>query len=161
MSFAEDLQLKGLTKNTSPDKSKHPLGGQSTSPGQITTVKCEEVLIDENNGKHFGESDKTIALPASYNARGDFQELDEQIKSMMGQSQNTLPNGRKKKVCKVCEKEGDYRVIKDHIEARHIEGVSIPCNSCDKIFRCRAFLQTHIQRKKENILNSCKRQGNG
>ena len=152
LSFAEDLQLKRLTENTSPDKSKVPLGVQSTvtAPRQskpaATTVKCEEVLIDDNNTKHFGESDKTIALPASYNARGDFQELDEQIKSMMGQSQNTLPNGRKKKVCKVCEKEGDYRVIKDHIEARHIEGVSIPCNSCDKIFRCRAFLQTHIQR---------------
>ena len=109
-------------------------------------MKCEEVFIDENKRKHFGESDKTIALPASYNAKGDFQELDEQIKSMMGQSQNTLPNGRKKKVCKVCEKEGDYRVIKDHIEAKHIEGVSIPCNSCDKIFRCRSFFQTHIQR---------------
>ena len=152
MSFTEDLQLKGLTKNTSPDKSKDPLGGQSTVSAhrQIkpagATVKCEEVLIDENNRKYFEESDKTIALPASYNAKGDFQELDEQIKSMMGQSQNTLPNGRKKKVCKVCEKEGDYRVIKDHIEAKHIGGVSIPCNSCDKIYRCRAFLQTHIQR---------------
>ena len=151
LSFAEDLQLKGLTKSTSPDKSKDPLGGQITAHRQIkpvaATVMCEEVFSDENNRKHFGESDNTIALPASYNTRGDFQELDEQIKSMMGQSQNTLPNGRKKKVCKVCEKEGDYRVIKDHIEAKHIEGVSIPCNSCDKIFRCRAFLQTHIQRK--------------
>ena len=154
LSFAEDLQLKGLTKNTSPDKSKDPLGGQITAHRQIkpvaATVKCEEVLSDENNRNHFGESDNTIALPASYNTRGDFQELDEQIKSMMGQSQNTLPNGRKKKVCKVCEKEGDYRVIKDHIEAKHIEGVSIPCNSCDKIFSCRAFLQTHIQRKHNN-----------
>ena len=150
LSFAEDLQLKGLTKNTSPNKSKDALGGQSPAPRQIksvaATVKCEEVLTDENNRKHFGESDKTIALPASYNAKSDFQELDEQIKSMMGQSQNTLPNGRKKKVCIVCEKEGDYRVIKDHIEVKHIEGVSIPCNSCDKMFRCRAFLQTHIQR---------------
>ena len=112
--------------------SKVPLGGQSTvsAPRQIkpaaTTVKCEEVLIDENKRKHFEESDKTIALQASYNAKGDFQELDEQIKSMMGQSQNTLPNGRKKKVCKVCEKEGDYRVIKDHIEVKHIEGVRFP-----------------------------------
>ena len=154
LSFAEDLKLKGLTKNTSPDKSKDPLGGQITAHRQIkpvaATVKCEEVFSDENNRKHFGESDNTIALPASYNTRGDFQELDEQIKSMMGQSQNTLPNGRKKKVCKVCEKEGDYRVIKDHIEAKHIEGVSIPCNSCDKMFRCKAFVQTHIQRKHNN-----------
>ena len=30
LSFAEDLQLKGLTKNTSPDKSKVPFGEQST-----------------------------------------------------------------------------------------------------------------------------------
>ena len=103
---------------------------------------------DETETLKLFESDRTIALPSSGSLAkmGDFQELDEQIKSMMGLSQDTFPNGRRKKVCNVCGKEADYRVIKDHIEANHIEGISIPCNSCDKMFRLRSSLQMHINK---------------
>ena len=114
------------------------------------SVKDEKVELsfDKTDSAQFYGTERTVALPRSGNGstKGDFQELDEQIKSMMGRSRITFPNGRKNIVCNVCGKEADYRVIKDHIEANHIEGVSIPCNNCDKIFRSRHSLKMHIHR---------------
>ena len=53
-------------------------------------------------------------------------------------------NGKKSYYsCKVCGKEGVYGHIKNHIEANHIEGVSIPCTLCEKIFRSRPALKNH------------------
>ena len=63
---------------------------------------------------------------------------------MMENSQNLTPNGREKaKICKVCRKEGYNIGIRDHIEANHLQGVSLPCNICEKTFRSRKLLRTH------------------
>ena len=68
---------------------------------------------------------------------GDLQELDEKVKSMMETSQNRLPNGPgRAKICKVCGKEGQSMGIRDHIEANHLEGVSLPCNVCGQKVLC-------------------------
>ena len=146
LSIAGDLQLKGLTSaNTNADQFQDS-GVQSSSNRRKAKNENIEPATDETGD--FAENKRTIALlPSSgLGFKGDFQELDEQIKSMMGLSQDTFPNGRRKKVCNVCGKEADYRVIKDHIEANHIEGISIPCNSCDKMFRLRSSLQMHINK---------------
>ena len=149
LSIAGELQLKGLT-STEADKTQDSADQSVSSTVRNMAAKNEKVepTFDETDSTQFHESTRTVALPRSGNAstKGDFQELDEQIKSLMGRSQATFPNGRKKIVCNVCGKEADYRVIKDHIEENHIEGVSIPCNNCDKIFRSRDSLRTHIHR---------------
>ena len=77
---------------------------------------------------------------------GVLQDLDEKVKSMMERSQNLIQNGRFKertKICKVCGKEGQGIAIRDHIEANHLEGVSLPCNVCGKEFRSRMILRKH------------------
>ena len=75
---------------------------------------------------------------------GDLQELDEKVKSMMETSQNLIPNGKERaKICKVCGKEGQSMGIRDHIEANHLEGISLPCNTCGKTFRSRNYLRRH------------------
>ena len=77
---------------------------------------------------------------------GNFQELDEKVKSMMDWSQNRIQCGdgeRRAKICKVCGKEGQSMAIRDHIEANHLEGVSLPCNVCEKTFRSRMILRKH------------------
>jgi len=42
--------------------------------------------------------------------------------------------------------EGQFIVIRDHIEANHFEGVSLPCDYCDKVFSTRAALKMHKSR---------------
>ena len=65
---------------------------------------------------------------------------------MMETSQNRIQKGKenpKAKICKVCGKEGQAISIRDHIEANHLEGISIPCNVCGKEFRSRNNLWRH------------------
>ena len=75
---------------------------------------------------------------------GDFKELDEKVKSMMEKSENRYKGGKEfANICKVCGKEGKGIAIRDHIEANHLGGVSLPCNVCGKVFRSRAILRRH------------------
>ena len=65
---------------------------------------------------------------------------------MMENSQNMIASGNRlirAKICKVCEKEGENKAIRDHIEAHHLEGISLPCNACEKTFRSRISLRLH------------------
>ena len=71
---------------------------------------------------------------------------------MMEKSQNFVSHGRKasgipKKekafICKVCGKEDRVTNIKNHIEANHLEGISLPCDHCDKAFSSRDSLRWH------------------
>ena len=74
-------------------------------------------------------------------------ELDQKVKSLMEKSQKVMPlvNGKRQtaNICKVCGKEGQIVAIRDHIEANHLEGVSLPCNLCEKTFRSRQTLRLH------------------
>ena len=79
----------------------------------------------------------------------DLQQLDETVKSMMETSLNLVSIGKTRsrgKICKVCGKEGRGIDIMRHIEANHLEGVSIPCNQCEKIFRSRDTLRHHVSK---------------
>ena len=86
-------------------------------------------------------NEKILAIP-NY-ASADLQELDEKVKSMMELSQNRIKGGRRAKICKMCGKEGERKSIRDHIEANHMEGHSLPCHICGKISRSRKGLRNH------------------
>ena len=75
---------------------------------------------------------------------GDLQALDEKVKLMMEKSQNLIPSGKKRAdICKVCGKEGEGIAIRDHIESKHLEGISLPCNTCGNTFKTRRKLRMH------------------
>ena len=93
---------------------------------------------------------RALAIPDQFS--GDMQALDEKVKSMMETSNNMIRDGktvdgtprrRKAFICKVCGKEDNSTHIRDHIEANHLEGISIPCDYCFKIFRSRDSLKNH------------------
>ena len=105
--------------------------------------------MDQQENLRKQHKENTLVLSSTANFSGDLMELDEIVKSKMGTSENmTLDGGRqvRGKICKVCGKEGRSIDIKRHIEANHLEGVSLPCNQCDKTFRSRDAVRQHVSR---------------
>jgi len=160
LALAEELNLKGLTGNGEnqekveenifkPEPTQIISTHKSSQPKTKTKVRPEKEAstIDIRNKQR----ETTIVLQShstvSVNIT-DIQELDEKVKSMMAKSQNIIQNGpnssTKAHICTMCGKEGLGQNIKDHIEAKHLEGVSIPCNLCDMRFRSRRGLRRHI-----------------
>merc|ERR1719430_2024743 len=85
---------------------------------------------------------KIVTLPNQFIS--SVPDLEEMVKTMMEKSENPLSNGQgRAHRCKVCGKEDYSTNIKKHIEANHLEGVSIPCNFCEKTFRVRDSLRIH------------------
>ena len=89
---------------------------------------------------------------ATSRSGANLQELDEMVKSMMERGQKLLPAGKQRNgtpkqvtsfICQGCGKEGLFINIRHHIEDNHLEGISLPCDSCDKIFSSRNGLCKH------------------
>ena len=89
----------------------------------------------------------------------DFKSVDDKLKSLMQKSQNqakrallgwerTTKKGergaRRAYMCTVCGKEGENTEIQNHIESNHLEGVSIPCNLCEKSYRKQNGFKHHV-----------------
>ena len=142
LAIAEELQLKGLRNSTDEEEWKETDPKQKQRhhmmPQKESSVFCQP--------KTPRPEENVLAIPTTTNFSGDLQQLDETVKSMMETSQNIISDGncqKKAKICKVCGKEGAATAIKRHIEANHFEGVSIPCNQCEKKFRTRNALRQH------------------
>ena len=148
LALAGELRLKGLMggadetneiqqENSLKSKPNH---GQSTFPLVMKedNKKCQ---ILENK-----DDLRTVALIGN-NFSEYMEELDLRVKSMMEKGSNTISYGKgrlcKANVCKICGKEGQVVAIRDHIEANHLEGISLPCNLCGKTFRSRNSLKVH------------------
>ena len=70
----------------------------------------------------------------------NMEDLDGQINGML---QNVEGSGTW--ACSVCGKHSKLRSnIRQHIEARHIDGISHPCDQCGKVSRSRNPLAKHI-----------------
>ena len=103
-----------------------------------------ELKVDKQGPNVQMNVERRIAIPNFVS--GDLQELDEKVKSMMEKSEHFIQNGKgreRTKICKLCGKEGQGIAIRDHIEANHLDGVSLPCNVCGKEFRSRNNLRRH------------------
>ena len=74
---------------------------------------------------------------------GNLQKLDEQISSMMTKTANKNHRREHLYACNTCGKEYKHSHMKEHIEAIHLEGISAPCDFCEKIFRSRSGLRDH------------------
>ena len=84
-------------------------------------------------------TDKTVAVQNISSV--DLDDLEQRVKSMMEKIK--VANGRGAYICKLCGKEGRGDVIKDHIEANHLEGMEFPCDLCGKTSRTRNALNVH------------------
>ena len=153
LAIAEELQLKGLQSsnyqneielNTSLPKQNYGTN-KMLSDARKATNENKSTFLKEQKDEVREEENNALAIPLS----GDLQQLDETVNSMMETSQNLVKNGKRQtpaKICKVCGKEGHPTDIKRHIEANHLEGVSIPCNHCHKVFRSRVSWRYHASK---------------
>ena len=154
LALAEELKLKGLMGRE--EELQESCARSQSEQRRVKTPRQEpEPLNDFNNmstDKQFLIADSNTEQKVAISQQ-DLQELDAQVKSMMDQGQKMIQSGkqqRRSKICKICGKEGVRMAIVDHIEAHHLEGVSLPCNVCEKTFRSRTSLRLH---KCRNVLN--------
>ena len=87
-----------------------------------------------------------VALNSHKMVSADIEQLDEQINSMMEQSDHKITIGGCQftaMICKVCGKEAKKAHMKEHIEAHHITGVAHSCEICGMVSRSRNGLRNH------------------
>ena len=152
LAIAEELQLKGLMGNDLSD------GSNQTKTAPPLQKKKDQILnkpsmskpsfVTPNNSiegfSNIGQDDKTVALISYFS--GNMHELDEKCNSMMEKTLKKTANGNPLYKCATCGKEAISGNLKKHIEANHLEGISIPCNFCGKTFRSRNAVEVHIHR---------------
>ena len=142
LAISEEIKLKVQTGQTMQDA----LGEQEQREYSETVIEGKEPFTTESN-LDIGDlppNPNTSAVP--YKSPTILQELNEKVKTLMEMGSKVIPNGaeqRKSRICKVCGKEGVWNVIRDHIEAKHLEGISIPCEFCDKTCPSRVSLSMH------------------
>merc|ERR1712129_80070 len=148
LAVAEELQLKGLmgfgaenkvkekayllTKNIPPKPVR-----QRNQINQKTSIPDSSTKVETNPPTEGAVAVTDVAVAA------DLQDLDAKIKSMMGVNADVTIEKRKAKICKVCGKVGARKLIRNHIEAKHITGVSQSCNICGYVAKTRNSISSH------------------
>ena len=162
LAIAEELQLQGLTGQAHNDmdaceetfkRSTIERGFQSYKretniskyPRPPTSDLSQQMMRNESLPQNG-----TLAVVNS--SAGDMQTLNENINTLMEKSLQKDANGKTRYRCKERGKESSYsNDIRKHIEATHLEGVSIPCSQCEKTFRSRNSLAVHIHRTHKTV----------
>ena len=161
LNISKELELKGLAGEENiahivSETDKPNINGTKKKHSKIKrAITPKSDLFDKQfNFEGHNTSSMAVALPKQHFS-GDIKELNEQVETMIIRGENMLCDSNKKPVksfiCKVCGKESGQKInIKDHIEANHLDGVSIPCNFCEKTFRTRDTLRKHNSRNHTN-----------
>ena len=153
--IAEELQLKGLmgqtndnavveeyTKKMPPSKKEFSVYKAEPNISKLSRPSQTDSRNQLVGNEYDSLSGGTVAL--SSHCSGDLQTLNNDISTMMERTSKTNANGKTIFRCKTCGKEAPHsNDIKKHIEANHMEGISIPCNLCEKTFRSRNALAQH------------------
>ena len=157
LKIAEELSLKGLTKRYI-DKQANVIEENAD-----TKLDVKDEYFQENTYQGLDPLRKsetiedalkfceTKSQEPAHSERAEqivnVLELDEQIKSMMTIGKTMRKDGKQKNTrCTVCGKESKYSHIKSHIKTTHMDGISFPCNLCERSCRSRAQLSHHKQR---------------
>ena len=156
LAIAEEFQLKGLMghnnfgsiedaeeKKSAPTNIKPKLFQDKTIPNPVGSD-----LPIHSGHMATNRIEGPLALAPTFFVEGlSPEELSDKVKSLMNKTQNRTKNGAGFiYTCKVCGKEGQSGDVQKHIEANHLEGVSISCDMCDKEARSRRELTEHKRR---------------
>ena len=145
--IAEELELKGLMGKTNQEEQELPTKPSDVPVVAYTAFKDETRMtkstpLSPRRAPSRDSKVRTVAVAIEHST--NIQELDEQINSLMAKSSRKNKYGYSIFVCNVCGKDGHHRQLRDHIEANHLEGISVPCNFCEKMFRSRNAKACHV-----------------
>ena len=141
--IAQKLSLENLTAASAGEKNA-PDCSESTPPKQLDNSTTNAVIKTEPeikprrrtmNPTKVGKNERTLITPK----HEDTDEVSEKI------NQHLLENDDETFSCGFCGKTGDKNNIKQkfimqrHIET-HLDGLSYPCQACEKTFRSRNSL---------------------
>ena len=105
--------------------------------------KSKEIIKSATRSTTLSTENKSLLI-APILFSGYIQDLNEKVNSMMILGQfPTLDGKQKATVCQVCGLEGYKIQIRNHIEAKHVEIISVTCNICEKVYRTRNTLKGH------------------
>ena len=152
LGIAKELQLQGLDGEEERDGSDVKditisNISDSTSPKETSQIHTRNAIQTNISVSGTADDEMAIFLPKQEFC-GDMKELDDRIETMVGRGENMIKVSEKRAptksyLCKVCGKEGQRINVRDHIEAHHLEGISVPCKFCQKTFRSRIALRKH------------------
>ena len=152
LAIAEEIKLKGLTGQSTHDLAKEQETNQFAETDRTEVAQILKACKPAKNPNLSDPSRTSMELAIPDQSRTDVHALDEKVKSMMEKGQKMIPHGKKANgtsnqtmswICKLCGKEGLSHHIRDHIEANHLEGISLPCDFCAKTFSARINLTQH------------------
>ena len=156
LAIAEELQLKGLMGKSVGEEMVQTKPVKMLVPKKADQIHKKEANISKSSGflqtnlneeflsNELDKVERTIAVTSYFSE--DMQELNEKCHTMMERTAKKTEHGHLLFRCRVCGKEARNNHLKTHIEANHLEGVSIPCNICEKTFRSRHSLIMHNRR---------------
>ena len=145
LAIAEELQLKGLMGKSYQGEQEIPTKPSEVHVAENAAFKDETrvtkaAAMSSPQGSSEDSQARTVAVANEHPA--NMLQLDEQINSLMTKS--SRKEGKNPiYMCKVCGKEDIRGHMRDHIEANHLEGISITCNFCEKMFRTRNARRQH------------------
>ena len=144
----DELQLKGLTGTDKESQEHGHVQEQKHTPYKkqkpnSISLKNNSILEEKYIKGEENESGTTDVI--AYNTSEikttiNNAEIDGAIDSMMKKIDGLWS-------CSQCRKTDKYKTnMKNHIEGKHTEGVTHPCNHCVKMFRSKNSLAVHISR---------------
>ena len=144
LSITQELELKGLVGNK--EENFEDLINAELSYSNEPKAKTHMNNTSENCQNTTETSSlETENNVAPRNSFSDEEDLEERVKSLMEKSTKIVTESgfRVSFKCKVCGKEEASHHLKNHIEAKHLDDIVLPCDHCDNVFRTRNSLKCH------------------
>jgi len=151
--ITEDIRQKNTNQKVNIKEERHdspppleviqsPIIPNTSSPSIVTSPTAFANCITENELMREIQYDE--ATHSSFVSVNGYEELDAKISVMMVKVD-------RKWTCRLCGKADIQKMnIKNHIEGKHIEGISHPCHMCGSSSRSRNALRLHIAKQHGN-----------
>ena len=160
LALAMELRLKGLEGNDAKENEGNfskPQSSQMKSHQETPSQAKPDIKRSIQAYSDSYRYPNTEVEIANQTPSGEMQELDDQIKSMISNSEISLRSAGISgsgtvHTCNVCGKRGENSNIKRHIEANHITGFTHACDTCGHSTRSRHALSDHKRNSHKRLI---------